>query len=195
MLSCRDSITSICTFHCQCCKLSCAMNLNSIVRRKFKDVLKMLIRNNKNMSFIVRPPFACYKCRYLVILKDDIPLLCSLIRSLDTPNTTKWTFIWVPRAGAIKHPTSNKTEKQLTLSAAAFFYLSLTIPITKHTSHLYGADINNKAIFHVGSQYTFVSFVNLISGDDLNVRRNIMFCTEIEHLLRFTNATNHGTCE
>lgn len=60
--------------------------------------LEMLIGNNENMSFIVWPPFACYKCRYLFILIDDILLFGSLVRSLDTPNTTKWTFVsfWQP---------------------------------------------------------------------------------------------------
>lgn len=66
------------------------MNFTSVIHGEVKDVFKMLIRYNKNMSFIVWPPFARYKCRYIFILIDDILLFCSLISSLDTPNTTKW---------------------------------------------------------------------------------------------------------
>lgn len=39
MLPRRNPITSICTFHCKCCKLRRAVNFNSIIRREFKDIL------------------------------------------------------------------------------------------------------------------------------------------------------------
>lgn len=87
MLPCRNPITSICTFHCKRCKLGRAVNFNSIIRREFKNVLEMFIRNNKNMSFIIWPLFARYKCGHIFILVNDISLLSSHI------NTTKRAFV------------------------------------------------------------------------------------------------------
>ncbi len=93
MLPCRNPFTSICTSHSKCCKLRSAVNLSSVIRRQLIDVLEMLIGHHKNMSFIVWPPLARYKCCYLFILIDNIPLFCSLVRSFDAPNTAKWTFV------------------------------------------------------------------------------------------------------
>src|SRR5690606_38296962 len=87
MLTRRNPITTIYAFHCKSCKLSRMVNFNSVNRREFKDVLKMLIRNNQNMSFIVRPPFFSYKCGYIFILINDISLFSSHV------NRAEWAFI------------------------------------------------------------------------------------------------------
>ena len=43
-------------------------------------------------------------------------------------------------------------------------------------------------MLHIRYDQSLVSFVELLDGDHLNVRRNVVLSTEVEHLLGFGNA-------
>jgi hypothetical protein len=53
--------------------------------------------------------------------------------------------------------------------------------------------IDDEAIVYVAFQQPFVSLIDLLNGDQLNVRGDAMLSTEIEHLLDFADPANPGT--
>src|SRR5690625_4804078 len=94
MLARSNTITIICIFHCESCKLRCTMNFSCILRREFINIFKVLIRHNENVSFIVWPPFTSYKSCYMIILEYHISLFCPFIGYVQTrSDLAKWAYI------------------------------------------------------------------------------------------------------
>src|SRR5580700_6848021 len=58
---------------------------------------------------------------------------------------------------------------------------------------LEGGDIDDEAIFHLAFYRSFVSLVDLLDRDHLDVGNDIMRGAVIEHFLGFRDASNHGT--
>src|SRR4051812_22977708 len=53
--------------------------------------------------------------------------------------------------------------------------------------------INNEAILHVTFQQTVISFIDIVYVNHLDICRDIVFSTKIQHLLSLCNAANCGT--
>src|SRR5881398_3595006 len=55
--------------------------------------------------------------------------------------------------------------------------------------------VDREAVLHVGLEQSFVSFVDLLDGNDFDVGSNVVGAAKIEHLLRFGDAANHRAGE
>src|SRR2546427_7455672 len=53
--------------------------------------------------------------------------------------------------------------------------------------------INHEAVLHIALRQPFIGLVNVLNFDQFNVRGDAVLGAEIEHLLRFANASNGGT--
>lgn len=53
-----------------------------------------------------------------------------------------------------------------------------------------GRHINDEPIFHVAFQHPLIGRVDVIHGDDLNVRHDIVLGAEVQHFLCFADAPN-----
>gem|GEM_PF-7132753 len=53
--------------------------------------------------------------------------------------------------------------------------------------------INRKAIPYIGLEHSLVSLVDLLDGNDFNIRSNVTFGTKVEHFLRFGKTTDGRT--
>ena len=50
--------------------------------------------------------------------------------------------------------------------------------------------IDGEAILHIGLEHSFVGFVNLLDGDNLDIRGDVVRAAEVKHLLRLGNAAD-----
>src|SRR5258708_25556910 len=55
--------------------------------------------------------------------------------------------------------------------------------------------IDGEPVLHIGLEQPFVSFISLLDWDHLDIRGDVVLPAEIEHLLGFGNAADHGTGE
>src|SRR5208282_4208745 len=83
----------------------------------------------------------------------------------------------------------------LLLGAAGFglsFVASMTfyLPSTFERRH-----VDDKTVAHVALDHPFVSFVHFLNRNLFDVGCNVMLSAEIEHLLGFFDASDHGTRE
>src|SRR5271170_1404654 len=53
--------------------------------------------------------------------------------------------------------------------------------------------IDREAILHVGLEQTLVGFIDLLDGDDFDVRDDVVLPAEVEHLLSLGDAPNWRT--
>src|SRR5579872_837197 len=60
-------------------------------------------------------------------------------------------------------------------------------------SLLQSSHINHKAIFHVALDEPVVGLVDLLNGDQLDVRGDSVLSAEVQHLLGFADAADCGT--
>jgi len=59
---------------------------------------------------------------------------------------------------------------------------------------LYGCHVDYETMAHIAFQHSFVGFINILHFDDFNFGYDIVFAAEIEHFLRFCNASDYRTC-
>src|SRR6185437_2114742 len=55
--------------------------------------------------------------------------------------------------------------------------------------------VDHESKLHIASEYPFISFVDLLDGDQFDVRLDLMLRAEVEHFLRFLDAADEGTGE
>ena len=59
---------------------------------------------------------------------------------------------------------------------------------------LQSRDINHESITHIAFEDALICFIYLVSSDDLNLRSQAVFSSEIKHLLCLPNAADKRTC-
>src|SRR5688572_5490924 len=57
-------------------------------------------------------------------------------------------------------------------------------------SFLQRRNVDYKAILHIAFQHSFICFVNVLHLDDLDIRNDVVFSAEVEHLLCFFDAAD-----
>ena len=66
----------------------------------------------------------------------------------------------------------------------------LRSPITQLLHFTEASEIDNEAVSYVGIQHTFIRFVDLLNRDDLDISRDVVTATEVQHVLGFTDTAD-----
>ena len=64
-------------------------------------------------------------------------------------------------------------------------FVRRALPETRH--------INDESVFHIAFQHSLIGSIDVIDGDHLNVRNDVMFGAKIQHVLSFTDPADERT--
>jgi hypothetical protein len=66
----------------------------------------------------------------------------------------------------------------------------LATRLVTRRSALERGHVDHEAVFHIALEHAFVGLVDLVHGDHLDVRDDLMLGAEIQHFLGFSDASN-----